>query len=385
MNNKISLLVYNDSAKIGGHEIISIQGLEQLYAGGGIIFYFVISKKNTALISLIQNKFPNSEITQINYSSGRLQFIKTLFSIGTVLRVKNIINRINPKYILALQGSIEYGSICLVASKLTKNKTILISYIPITHDLSKVSRHKLVGLAKEFLNRFLFKIPDYYITINESLKTNLLQRCKKEIFIVKNGIDFSNLDNKLLTNENPFNPDKINILIIGRIEFNHKGQDLVLHMCRKYKDELLAKNVHFLILGSGSDSEKLVAWSNKYDPENNIIEFIPWTNTPQNYYFNSDIVLMPSRFEGTPLTILEAIYFHKIVIASNIEGISEILPSKYLFKSEDIDEMLKKIIDVVNNQKKYSTEDLREKILNEYSLAKFSQKFCSTIRFIFNK
>jgi len=47
------------------------------------------------------------------------------------------------------------------------------------------------------------------------------------------------------------------------------------------------------------------------------------------------MLLIPSKFEGVPLTMLEAMARELPVIASNVDGMAEILPQSWLFPYGD--------------------------------------------------
>ncbi len=46
------------------------------------------------------------------------------------------------------------------------------------------------------------------------------------------------------------------------------------------------------------------------------------------WYAAADVVVLPSRWEGLPLTLLEALAVGRSVVASDIPGIAEVLPEK---------------------------------------------------------
>ena len=58
---------------------------------------------------------------------------------------------------------------------------------------------------------------------------------------------------------------------------------------------------------------------------NDNVDFLGWVSDKTNFFSHTDIYCLPSRGEGMPLTVLEAMMHAKPVAASNCPGIVEIL------------------------------------------------------------
>lgn len=65
---------------------------------------------------------------------------------------------------------------------------------------------------------------------------------------------------------------------------------------------------------------------------------------------NSDIFVMPSRAEGLPRVLVEAMARALPIVSTNVGGIPEIVDSKYLVEPESPDALAAKIIEVVNDR-----------------------------------
>lgn len=92
--------------------------------------------------------------------------------------------------------------------------------------------------------------------------------------------------------------DVTNILFVGRLD-RQKGFDLALEVMR----ELAGKPFHLLLIGQNVTDGKQ---ANLQLPGN--VTHIPWIPRSEviKYYEASDLLLMPSRWEGLPITLLEA-------------------------------------------------------------------------------
>lgn len=116
-----------------------------------------------------------------------------------------------------------------------------------------------------------------------------------------------------------FNREKIKIVSIGRIEKYQKGIDLLLEAVKKVRNELIQGNVTIDIYGpdkEGQSGEIL-----KYIQDNEIEQITKlhgpvFGDEKVSVLLNSDIFIMPSRFEGLPTALIEALALGLPCIAS---------------------------------------------------------------------
>ena len=90
---------------------------------------------------------------------------------------------------------------------------------------------------------------------------------------------------------------------------------------------------------------------------------------------SSDIFLMPSRYEGTPIALLEAAALGKAIVASNVGGIPEVIEDGkdgLLVPPGDTEALIDKIIYALNNPDKMRSmaEIAKEKVKKDFSIDK---------------
>ena len=119
----------------------------------------------------------------------------------------------------------------------------------------------------------------------------------------------------------------IQILAIGRLS-SQKGFDILIHTLYLLKKE--GCDVHLKIMGDGLEKQSLLALCRKLGLSSDI-ELIGRVEDYQkiNLIQSADIFVVPSRFEGLPLTILEAMYLRKPVVGTEIDAIKEVITSGY--------------------------------------------------------
>ena len=119
------------------------------------------------------------------------------------------------------------------------------------------------------------------------------------------------------------NSSKINIVYCGRLVYQ-KGIDILVQLINavsiKFPDQFL-----FHIVGGGED---VILIENITKELKNVIYY---GEVPQmsSKLYPFDFLLMPSRFEGLPLVTIEASLSRLPVIASNIPGLTETLPTNW--------------------------------------------------------
>ena len=93
--------------------------------------------------------------------------------------------------------------------------------------------------------------------------------------------------------------EKFNILLLGSLT-EKKGIDLFLESLPFFSKKINQVK----IVGSGPEKQKLIDISKK-NKTDHLIEFIPFVEDPSTYIYQSDIGIIPSRWEGFGLVASE--------------------------------------------------------------------------------
>jgi len=123
--------------------------------------------------------------------------------------------------------------------------------------------------------------------------------------------------------------DKRIILFVHHLS-KRKGADLIPEISKGFGGDVL-----FLVAGDGPEKENLekLGLSNM-----KILGKVPNSEIPK-YMQMADVFLMPSREEGSPHVLLEAMASGMPFVASDVGGVRELIPSgagQFLCKSEDV-------------------------------------------------
>jgi len=213
---------------------------------------------------------------------------------------------------------------------------------------------------------------DHFIAVSNATRKLVIEdddKLRNRITTVNYGIDLESNDgiiNTRIREKLGIPESAVIVSIIGRI-IKHKGHEILLKAIESLKVDL---NIICLIVGNGDLFQEIKTLSSNLSFR---IIFTGLIENPKDYFSVSDIHIVPSLCcEGLPITLLEAGKHSKPVIASNIDGISNILQHKVngmLVRpgnQEDISSAIRLLIDSKEMRKSLGG-NLRKTIQELYS------------------
>jgi glycosyltransferase involved in cell wall biosynthesis len=102
---------------------------------------------------------------------------------------------------------------------------------------------------------------------------------------------------------------------VGRIEFQ-KGFDTLIQALRQIP------NATLVVVGDGSERRRLEDLARDLDVADRVA-WTGWREDPRTYLPSFDVVALPSRFEGFPLALLEALLARSAVVAADVGSVAE--------------------------------------------------------------
>ncbi|MHB8173820.1 MAG: glycosyltransferase family 4 protein, partial [Nitrospirota bacterium] len=322
----------------------------------------------------ISDEAGSIETYPLRYCSGRLQNIRTLLSPGKARKIAARLKAADPDIVVVVQGSIQGSSLGLVASKKCGYKTI--SYIPMTHNSSVTTKGAITPAIKDAVNKYYYSLPDKFIVPTQFVKNDLiLKGVSSEIALAYNVLDFSGLikrDRGESRRKYGMRDKEYVAALIGRVCFRQKGHNFLLEAISKHRS--LLAGVRFFLVGDGPDDALLrsIIKKGKLD---GMVNILPWENDLSHIYSAIDMLIIPSRFEGVPLVMKEAIFFELPIVASNVDGMSETLPGEWLFEFGDSDGLIKTMLDVKKQDCSGLIKNNKEILMQECSSYKFEVMF----------
>lgn len=240
---------------------------------------------------------------------------------------------------------------------------------------------------KKYIFQFIEKILAYktnkIIAISKSEYDSAIQKriCpKNKMVLIENGIDTEKYQDYETYRESirikyGLKENDILVGIVGRIS---QQKDPITTI--KAATEIIKynKNVYFMFVGSGDLEEEILNIAKENNIYSNII-ITGWVNNVKEYISAFDISLLPSKWEGFGLAILEYMICKKPIIATKIGGIKDILQNEnnafFIEKENPIDlkEKIERVIKEKNNIHNM-LESNYQTCINKYSVQRVANQ-----------
>mgnify|MGYP000123827850 CR=1 FL=1 len=177
---------------------------------------------------------------------------------------------------------------------------------------------------------------------------------------VNNGINMKNLD-KMITAQEATKGKKLKIATLGRIAYQ-KNPELFDQIAKAFPND------EFVWIGDGDLKDKLSARN---------ISITGWLDRRSaiKKMEDSDVFLLTSRYEGLPMSLLEAMYMKKVCVVSAVVGNRDVINAKNGFLCSDLNEYIGAINKIKSEDTKKLVQQARADILSEYNTEVMAEKY----------
>jgi len=177
------------------------------------------------------------------------------------------------------------------------------------------------------IERLLSRFTDKIVCISEAEKKSAVNNNignDDKLSLIPNGIDV-----QAVTDAKPKSRDEMGIAdnsfvvgMIGRIS-KQKAPDIFIKAAKLVSSQISV--AAFVIVGDGEMRSEI----EKYASENNLKLYITgWTDEPYSYLKTFDVAVLPSRWEGFGLAVVEYMAAEKNVVATRIDALPTIIDDK---------------------------------------------------------
>ena len=339
--------IYCDSGVNGGHEEMLKRLILALAKSSGIVSLHILVPAHNELMSDfakdVAQQYRQVVVTSLPFTSESIHR-NPLALLSATWRTAAILRTLDLSKLVIAQGTIVSAMAGLLAARLTR--TIAVSYIPLVDDAAAAGAPATERI-KSLVKRALYQLPQQYLTLNDHLRVKLLKQAPQTpVAILENYVD-SRFSNSALTRETARSAlglpqtGKFICAHIGRIHFQHKRQDFLLAAIM-HNPEAFA-NALVLIVGEGPDAEKLQHFVGASEILSRCVRIVGPQSDVLPYIAASDVVVLPSAYEGVPLVMIEAVLAGRPIVASQVSALGSYLPAELLFPSHDQDAFVKAI------------------------------------------
>lgn len=271
-----------------------------------------------------------------------------------IYRVNKLVNIHKPEIVHSHLSSMELiGSLVKFFSK-KKFKFIVTKHLDSFFLEASSGQNNLI--QGSFLDYFIFKNADKIICISNQIKKYFLKKIKvpnRKLRVIYYGLNKSDLDNKKKSKLKSikFQDLKKNFVIccIAR-HVKQKSLDFLIKTFHQFKR--VETKSKLILVGFGPETKKLKMLAKKLD----VYEDIIWINYAENVLQLlklSKVFVLPSKYEGFGLVLLEAMYAKKPIIASRVSAIPEVIKNNWnglLIKHNDIKDFNSKLLRIKNEK-----------------------------------
>ena len=225
----------------------------------------------------------------------------------------------------------------LVAAKL-ENKQIVVRVPNMPKNILTKGISGLKLMIIKYINKWLLKSAKTIIAQNNEMRNQLLEYYglpSNKIIVINNPVDAKYVIKSAEGSSFPFNSKEVNFLNVSNIAYS-KGIDILKEAWPKVKRE--TPNAHMYIVGrTDSEYAKEIVKSNTLKD----FTFLGFQSNPYPFLKHCDVFVLPSRMEGFPNVVLEAMCFNRPIACTTCVDIVKDIISEgkngYYCEIEDVD------------------------------------------------
>jgi len=255
-------------------------------------------------------------------------------------------------------------------------------------DIAFTRQGRIWGRIQKFLvSRF-----DYYIATSVEIEAELKKSGvadNDQIIRIPNGVDTERFSRPIEPSilgkfqSRPGTKGEFSVLFVGIISAR-KSVDTVVKAFKRMRDEGIAGRLICVgpIPDQGDAEWEYYCAITEYISENGLhdwVEFTGYVEDPSDYYKAASIFVFPSKAEGMPNAVLEAIASGLPCIVANFSGAADMIrdgQEGWVIKASDVDEYTRRMIQLGADRKQLETmsEAARRRARDVFSLDSVAAK-----------
>lgn len=353
INNKVKKSRENVLIQINNKTKLIIKNIIKSFVwntkiGQYIYFNYSILSKPKKLVSLyVKNQNDSDDVV----------FIHDVFTAFFLIK-----SGVKQKYILVMHNNgATISMLDIYYKKILKNKF----------------REKIINIEKEAINRAEKVIFVSKNSLDYSTRYFDLKDIDKYSFIY-NGVE-DKVRKKVNKKYNKKN--ELNLLCVGSLSYR-KGQDIIIKAYSELSDEI-KNRFKITFIGKGPNFEEFVELSKKLGVDSRIT-FKGMKKNVEKYLDCSDLLLLISRDEGLPISIIEGLMYGLPVITTPVGGIPELIENGYngfivnpeVNEVKDLLTSLSANVDLLNKM----SINARNSYLEKFTINHMMERYCEEIR-----
>lgn len=307
-----------------------------------------VSKIGPNKKNLEDRSIPYYELDKFNYKS-----------------IKKAVEKIHPDIIHA------HDTKAIIMASLFHKKVKIVGHIHANHE--NLRTKTLKSMLLNYFSKYVSKM----IWISKSALENYYyyNNVKDNSIILYNMIDSKEILSKIKKDKNNYDFD---IIYLGRITYQ-KNPERFIKIVKEIKEKYPPLKVAMVGSGEMDDEVKKIIKDNNL---NQTIKFYGFKNNPYKILQSSKLMMMTSRYEGTPMSALEAFACHVPIISTPTDGLIDIINNGVTGYLSDQDEtIVNNTLEMLNNPRKL--KETKENVAKENKKINNIEKYKKEIKIIY--
>ncbi|GEM_PF-457975 len=285
------------------------------------------------------------------------------FKLGTALKLRKVLKAEAPDVIHTLHFSGDYfGRLAAIGLG-----------IPVVTHLRNIHRQK--KKYRRFANKFLCRFTDVFLSVSGQVEKESVavdhNVCNKPSLVFYNAADPEKLKVDGIDLKTEFGAGDIIISGVGRF-VPQKNFDLLIRGFAQVVEK--HPEASLVLLGDGGEKDKLKKLVKFLKIEDKVI-FPGYRSDVPRFMRSTDILVMPSDYEGLPITHIEALFCGVPAVISRFVPSLEIAADASLMCRRDPNHIAELILSLIDNKdlhKKLS--DKAREVAPEYSMDNYVER-----------
>ena len=339
---------------------------------GGGVYNFLVDLLNNTIdefdITVIYALRPQTPDNFINDFDKRIKFIHSkhmtrnigLNDFKAFFEIKKLIKNESPDIVHC--HSSKAGLLTRLAINTKKIKTF---YTPHGYSFLMEDSSKLKRLIYRSIEKIGTLNHSIIVACSKGEYEESLKLTKRATY-VSNGVNLEKLKKYIPDKIKQINTKKLTFVTTGRISYQ-KNPEMFNEIAKKFPE------IKFIWVGTGDLEGKLTSKN---------IEITGWKNRDElmEILNKSDVFILPSLWEGLPISLLEAMALKKPCIVSNVIGNRDVISNENNgFVCNNLNEFIEVIKNIQDN--KYNLEKISENAFNDikniYNTDVMCKKYCN--------
>ena len=172
---------------------------------------------------------------------------------------------------------------------------------------------------------------------------------KKKSSVLYNILDVKATIEKMKTDRNEYDFD---VVYIGRLSYPKNPLRLmeIFGKCVEIKED-----IRIAVVGNGELESEVKTACNQLGIDRNIT-FVGYMSNPLKLLYDSKVMVMSSRWEGTPMCALESMALGVPIVSTPVDGLKDlVIPGQTGYLSDENEELASSIVRIVENEPLHRT------------------------------